>query len=565
MTSHTAGGGGGRAPLPGPTLDERLHVAELERGGHAGWSGVPTTSDTGSASTGTSARYRPEAARRRARVLRRKWSALRVAGTVVMGIWFLGLVVFSTALYRHHFLGEDFATYNQAWSLIGTGHLDPFDTVYGFPFVKADFELILWPLALLHTVLPSPLTLLWIQDAAVAGTGLVVYRWIVDYLEEKALRWAIAAGVAAVVLAVIVVDPAAYQTLLFDFHMEPLTALFLVLAGRDLWRGRTRRAWVWVALTLLCGSFAAVTLIGLGISAVLAGRATRRQGLAIVLVAVAWSVLISVIRANQGSGIDFNYAYLAGRSTLPGSSGLAPIALGIVTHPSRLFDQLHHRLGAVYTLMKPVGVVGLASAWGFGVPFVVLTANALNSNSIFTFEAFQSAAAFPFLLLGTVMVLLWLAQRFRYGWVPSLLIASLLTVQALAYGITTSPGNVRWAVDAVPSGAAKQLDLALARTPPQAEVVATEAVMGRFSTRAVVCILVPGGTYPIMQRPVVFVIDTAGHVRASTDDRYITFLGDQLHARVLAHGGGVWAFEWQPPKGMTHFVMPRPPHRAASP
>lgn len=107
MTSQTAGDGGGRAPLPGPTLDERLHVADLERGGHAAWSGVPTTSDTGSASTSASVRYCPDVRRRRVLILRRKWSALRVAGTVVMGIWFLGLVVFSTALYRHHFLGED--------------------------------------------------------------------------------------------------------------------------------------------------------------------------------------------------------------------------------------------------------------------------------------------------------------------------------------------------------------------------------------------------------------------------------------------------------------------------
>jgi len=42
------------------------------------------------------------------------------------------------------------------------------------------------------------------------------------------------------------------------------------------------------------------------------------------------------------------------------------------------------------------------------------------------------------------MVLVWLAQRFRFGWLPCVVLALVLTVQALAYGITNSPGNIRW-------------------------------------------------------------------------------------------------------------------------
>ena len=478
----------------------------------------------------------------------------------MIGLWFVGLVVFSTILYGHNLVGQDFGTYNQAWSLIGQGHLNPFVTVYGpYTFLKSDFELIIWPLALLHLVFPSSLTLLWIQDIAVAGTGLVVYLWIVDYLQRKKLRWSVGVGVAVVVLAVIVVNPEAYQTLLFDFHMEPLSAFFLVLAGRDLWSGRGRRAWVWVGLTLLCGSFATVTLIGLGLSAVLAGRDSRRQGVQIMIVALVWSALISLVGANAGSGIDQNYAYLAGRTALHGSSGLVLVLVGVVTHPSRVIDQLHHRLGAVYTLMKPVGVIGLASAWGFGVPFVVLTSNALSAQYGFIFEPFQSSAAFPFLLFGTVTVLVWLVQRFRYGWIASLLVGLLLTVQALAYGITTSPSNVRWAIGRIAPAASSKLDRALALTPPRAEVLASHGIMGRFSARQSVYYLEPGRTYPISEREVVFVIGPAlDSASVSANNAYVAFLRDQLHARSLTSGDGVWAFEWQPPRGTTRLTVPPP-------
>jgi hypothetical protein len=478
-----------------------------------------------------------------------------------MGLWCGGLIAFSTVLYGHNFVAQDFGTYNQAWSLIGQGHLNPSVTVVtSNPFWKSDFELMMWPLALLHVAFPSSLTLLWIQDIALAATGLVAFLWIIDYLESRSIRWSIALGVALTVLAVIVVNPDSYQTVLADFHMEPISALFLVLGGRDLWRGRSRRAWIWVGCTLLCGTFAVVTLVGLGISALLAGRDTRRQGLQIIAVAIAWLAMISVIGANEGSGMSANYAYLAGRTSLHGSSGLALVAAGMLTHPSRVFHHLQNRWSMIYTLIKPVGVIGLASAWGFGVPFIVLTTNALNANYGFIFQPYQSSAAFPFLLFGTVMVLIWLGQRFRYGWIPSLLLALVLGVQALTYGITSSPNNIRWAIAQVPAAASKQVDLALARTPADAEVLAAQGIMGRFTARPSAYFLLPGATYPVSERPVVVVIDPARDPYAvSGDQADIALLRDQLHARVLVSGAGVSAFEWHPPKGTRSLTLPSSP------
>jgi uncharacterized membrane protein len=494
----------------------------------------------------------------------RQWFLLRVTGAVVLGVWLIGLGAYSTTIYHRGFLAEDFATYNQAWTLIGRGHLNPYDTVFhSYSFLKSDFELIIWPLALVHLVFPQPIALLWIQDLAVAGSGLVAYLWIVDYLERRRLaRWP-SVGVAAVVLTVLVANPGAYQTLSFDFHLEPISTFFVLLAGRDLWLGRHRRAWIWVGVVLLCGSFAAITLVGLGISALLAGRATRRQGAVLIVVAVAWLALISAVGANLGSDIGL-YAYLAGRSSLPGSGGIVVLAGGMIAHPSRVIHQIHARLPNMYVLVKQVGVIGLASAWGFGVPVVVMVTNALNSNSGLINQAFQNAAVFPFVLLGTVMVLVRLAQRFRYGWVPSLVIAVAVSIQALAYGIPLAPANVRWGVSQIGPGPAAQLRKALALTPPQAETITTISIMGRFCARTYCYWFYPDGTLPVHSHQVVFVFDPANESAIppsspTADLGASAFVRDDLHARVLVDADGITAFEWLPPPGTTHVTVSTAP------
>jgi hypothetical protein len=489
---------------------------------------------------------------------------LRVVGALVIGIWLIGLGIFSTLLYHRFFLSEDFATYNQAWTLIGQGHLNPFDTVYNsYTFLKSDLELILWPLALLHVLYPQPVVLLWVQDVAVAATGLVTYLWIIEFLEQQRIAWWTSVGVAVVVLLALVANPGVYQTLLFDFHLEPISTLFIVLAGHDLWKGRHGRAWIWVGIVLMCGSFAAITLIGLGLSAVLAGRDTRRHGVLLILVAIVWLGLISIVGANAGSGLN-GYAYLAGRLTLPGSAGVAVVATGALTHPSRVFDQLHSRLYDIYVLIKPVGVIGLVSAWGFGVPVVVMVTNALNSSNLFIDEAFQNSAVFPFVLLGTVMVLVWIAQHVRLGWVPCLLVALVVTIQAMFYGFTTSPSNIRWAVSQVGTSQAAQLQKALALAPQNVEVVVSMGVIGRFCSRQYCYWYHPNAQIPVMANHVLFVFDPAVDSSipdaTSTDATIISYVRTQLHARQLIDQDGISAFAWQPKPGIPSIDFPRATH-----
>lgn len=500
----------------------------------------------------------PSRSRRAHRTLKEPfWRWARIGGWGAFALWAVGLGIYSTVIYHRCFLGEDFATYNQAWTLIGTGHLNPYDTVYGFPFVKADFELIIWPLALIHLILPSPIVLLWIQDLAVAATGLVAFLWVLDILERSQVAMLPTFGVAAAFVLVNVANPGIYMTLGFDVHMEPIATLFLVLAARDLWRGHTRRAWIFVVLVLLCGSFAAISLVGLGVSALLAGRDTRRSGLALVAAGIAWTALISLLHANQGSGL-FLYAYLADRSSVSGLGGVIAILAGILRHPLRVLDHLRERVHDVWLLIRPVGVIGLVSAWGFGVPFVVLLTNALNSRPDFITNPFQSFAVFPFLSVGTVIVLVWLSSRFRGAVVLATLIGLGVVAQSAELGYKYSPAVTRFYVNSVGPAQGAQLRTALSRTPPNAEVIATITVMGRFSGREFCYFFYPNGARPVDARNVVFVFDSDNEVLTSPVgiQHAVEYVHDDLHARVLVDADGIVALDWRPPPGIHNVTVP---------
>jgi uncharacterized membrane protein len=494
-----------------------------------------------------------------ARRLARRWRSIRIVGWVAFALWLVVLLVFSAALYRRFFLSQDFGFYNQAWSQIGTGHLNPYNTEYGYPFIKGNLELILWPLALFHVVIPQSFFLLCVQDASIAGTGLVAYLWIVDVLERHATPAWVGLIVAITVVLVTVANPGFYQTAGFDFHLEPLGTLFLLLAGRDLWNGRSRRAFLFAGIVLLCGSFSTISLFGLGISAVLAGRQSRRQGMLVMAASVMWLGTIDILHADQaGSNL---YGYLAGRSSVGGTGGIAALAKGIVAHPLRVAHHLQSRLSDIWTLLRPAGVIGLASAWGFGVPAAVILVDALNSQQVYIQVAFQNFAVFPFVLIGTVMVLTGIASRLGRNHVLAGilgLVGACLAAQALAFGIGNSPHDVRTFLSerATPAQAAR-LQAALASTPSSAEVLSSMSVIGRFCGRENCHYIHWYIPQPVRSSQVVFVFapDYEGApiwlVQSS-----ISHLRRVLHAHVVTNGDGVTVLTWRPPPGTKEVTVP---------
>lgn len=497
----------------------------------------------------------------------RSWRYLRVSGVVVAIVQFGVLLAISLLFYGRFNLGIDFAIFNQAWTEIGRGHLDPFTTLQGLPFYTLNFDLLMWPLALVHLVVSSAAVLLWVQDLALAGTGLVCFLWIVDMLERRRMGRAGVSVLALLALALWVANPATYAVANQDFHTEPIGALFAVLAARDLWGGRFRRAWWWIGGCLLCGDNGGLYVLGIGLSCVLAGRATRRRGWLLLAVGLAWMVLIDVAGANVAS--RGGYAWLAGRSVLPdGFAGAFALLGGVVEHPSRPLQMVFEkRISALYGWLRPGGVIGLVNPWGFGVPAVVLLAAALQQNPIFLNVQFQSYVVYAFVLFGTCAIVSSVLSftrgrrflRARYLR-PAAAVGSIALVIGCAFVAAEGyPGifSGHAIVGEVAPGAASALGQTLAETPRTAEVVVPTVIAGRFGSRRFVDLYAAAGEgFAVDSRQIVVVLSASYGAPISAAEAWSA--GRQLRrdgARTLVDRDGIWALIWRPPAGTTSFHL----------
>ncbi len=489
-----------------------------------------------------------------------RFRTLWLVGVAAFGLQLVGLVAWSRHLWDRFDLTSDFATFSQAWSQIGTGHLDPYETTfayhyphYGYPFWQSHFELVLWPLALLRAVGLSAFSLLVVQDLALVGFGLVLFRTGLEHLGRhwpEARPGARVAG--AGLLVALLVSPWTYWAASFDFHVQPIAALFAALCARDVWGGR-RRAWLWAALVLLCGDVAASYLVGLGLAALVSGRALRRQGIALVLVGVVWVVVVIAVGSGKGSSLAGNYGYLAHVAPAGGVAATVGVLVGILGHPADVVHVLRTRWSEIAKFVTASGTLGLASPWGAGMALAVLVPNALNQSGVFigAAGAFQNLVAVGFLTVGSVAVLTWVLARTR-GAVVVAVLGSVALAQVVAASAHWTP-RARTEFARVDPATAAQLAAVEARLPPDAEVVVSQGVIGRFGARRAVYpfldAFADGQTVPVVAPTVAFVfVPTAGLEQATPAQTAAaaTLVRTELHARVVAESPQVSAFVWRP-------------------
>jgi hypothetical protein len=481
------------------------------------------------------------------------------------------MIAWSGHLYARFDLSTDFGVFYQAWHQIAHGDLNPYSTLnphnyphYGYPFWRNHFELLMWPMALLWFVYPHGIVLLWVQDLAIAGATLVAFFWSCEILER---HWSGGRGgirgVALGSLVVLFANPWTWWSASFDFHLQALATLIVLLAGRDLWRGR-RRMWVWVGILLLCGNVSVSYLVGLGITGLLMSRRTRRTGAALVALSVGALAVIGAIGGSEGTLIS-NYAYLAGAG--PGqAAGLGSILGGIVSHPGRALRMLKSRLEVIYYILAASGLVGIVAPIGLGIGLVVLISNELNGSPVFASPdaSFQSLPVYYFVLVGTVAGLAWLARR-HLARAKALTVAlgAVLLVQALVLSALWLP-RARSAFSNVGSAAAAQLEAISGRIPPGAEVVASQGVVGRFSGRRLAYpfldIYDNGQTVPVYGSSVYFVLAPSEGIEYATASQTLSavaFLQRDLHAAELSRSAGIYAFRWTRPRGISSITFPR--------
>ncbi len=499
---------------------------------------------------------------------------LWIAG-VCFGAQFVGLMIYSWVQYHRFDLGIDFATINQAATEISRGNLNPYSTTVGSLYLDNHFGLIVWPIGALLLVFRSPFLLLVIQDLSLVGTGIVAFMWASDLVESRKTPKRFAYAILAVAGLLLLVNPLVYYTAALDFHLEATATFFAVFAAYDIWAGRNRRTWIWIGLCLLCGDLGGLWIAGVGISALLAGRATRRLGVLVIGAGVVWVGLITLLHANQGSFLD-QYAYLAGRSRLPtGFRGVLAVLSGLITHPRRPFKMLISKARMIWRYLPPGGVIGLIAPWGIGVPAIVLLSSALQNNTLFIGEPFQQFAVVPFVLIGSVALVTTLVAngdpwvRSSRVWSPNRtfrrLVASIVLVGILFGGLRYAHEYLRASFtnnatkDILPTTEATALSTVLARTPSSAEVIASGDIMGRFGAREY-CFAYQGATsaIPLRAKTVELIMDTA-HDPFLPERQWVAaarYVESRFHARTLLHKGGVWELAWTGSPERSSVVIP---------
>lgn len=482
-------------------------------------------------------------------------------GTALILVQLVVLLVTGTILYDHWDVANDYAFYTQAWYLIAHGNLDPHSTVTGQPFWKNHFELAMWPLAPLYWVTPATVGLKWIQSAAAVASELVAFRWVLDVLRRSATRVVSPAFFAAGFVILLLANADFYGADWFDFHFEAIATLLLVLAARDLYNGRTRRALIWTGLMLLTGDVAGTYALGLGVAALVASRATRRTGVIFIVAGGGWLALTSALGANLGSDFAGGFGYLASGTHVT----IASIIVGLIVHPSRWAHVLRERWTLVLAKVQAEGALGIVAPWILFPVLAVLVPAALENTTGFLTSPFQVLPVMLLVPVGTVMVLDWLA-RHHYGAYPGVMravatavgIAAL--VSSLAYALPRfEPTRRTFFVLGIP--AFQELSRVRNEVAPTDQVIASSAISGGFGGREhVIPWIYERETFPLVAGyPVVFVFlpdDPQQPIPASLALSAATKVARLPGARVIANRDGVEAIRLPAPRRFSTVTLP---------
>ena len=270
---------------------------------------------------------------------------------------------------------------------------------------------------------------------------------------------------------------------------------------------------------------------------------------------LAATVLITLLHGNLGSGSGLEaYDYLAAPAP-DATLGLSGLVTGIVSHPQLVVHALWSKRLAIWANLAPTGLLGIGFVWLLPLAAIVLLANTLFEGQLFSAPGFQSLPLYVLLPVGTVSVLGWLARRHRRA---ALLLTSLVVAQALTWAAVWLPGTPsRWLRVSAP--AAATLASIDARLPGTAEVFASQGIMGSFADRADIQALFGPGQLPLNGSQTWFIVAPLAGIETLSTASAMALIGDlagPLHATLVTHANGVWAFRWNPPRGVDTFTIP---------
>lgn len=400
-----------------------------------------------------------------------KWSANALI--VAITVWVL---TFSYLVWlrqsRYGSFGFDTGIYDQATWLISRslipgfvapGHHGLFITVRGLPLWGQHANAGLYLLAPFYWVGAGPQFLNIIQVISEAVAAVPVFLLARDRLGSEALALALA--------GTFLLHPSLQWFAWEEFHPEVMAIAPLLFAYYFSVRGR------WVPFAL-CAVLALawkedVALVVAVMGLIIAARGHRKVGLATVVIALTWFVLVIEVILPAGNGSEVFYA-----SFFPDLGSSPPqIVAHAVLHPTVVYRHMvaPGARSYMWQMVAPFGFIALAAApvLGMGIPQTLVNLLSINS---FTRVITDHYAALPLaaLILATVEGVRLLGRRagvrsFLAGFVLATSLAA-----TIAWGVSPIGANYRkgyWPLSPSPSLAAKRAAVAL--VPPRAAVSAS--------------------------------------------------------------------------------------------
>jgi hypothetical protein len=447
-----------------------------------------------------------EAAQPRRRLDRWSWVAFAVQLAGMVG--FLGL-----ERSRTWEQSADVGTYLQAEWLLGHGHLNPFSTMIGIPFIDDHLSIGLWAFAPLGAL--GSFAVLVGVAASVAAACVVAFRWLLSILalrvEAIGERRALWLGVLG--LGLLTLNPFLWWSLLDGLHPELVAMPFALGAAWALERRRHGVAVACVLGTALFGDVTASWLVGLGLSALvvaLLDASRRRELLAwaggLVLGAGAMVGMAGLLGADKGTSVAMTYKGLLPPTVHPTTTGILAAPL---RYPGRVASVVEGNLARLAVLLAPTLGLGLLAPWTFGVPLVVLVEGAFTGGHFYSSPDYQTLPLATFGAVGAIVVLAWLSGRSRRAATVATVLGMLLAVELAVLSITLLPAYPRqWLGLPATASAFHALD---ARIPADDQVVASASIVAAFAQRSDVTSWprpgqVDKNTVPLSQGPVWFVL-----------------------------------------------------------
>lgn len=480
---------------------------------------------------------------------------------------FLALVAWKAFMFSRFSGTLDENEYQQSMYLISHGSINPVTTAWGRAFIRDHGSFFIWFLAPLDWIPPVGLMLLVAGVACVVIAEVVAFRWLSEICER---HWfndpdsGHAKILARLGLVVLVASPWTWWVVSFDVHGELFAAPFIILAAWKFSQQRYRWAWFWIACTLGIGAIVASWIVGLALSAAVAGLVDRRSRrtlwiVAAGLVATGLGTLmgLSAVGLDSGSNLNTLYGYLTipAGGHIPRKLGIGKLLESMAFHPLRVVHGLLNHLQDIYANLAPTAWIGVASAWTFGVPVTILLENELVGSFRFAGPIFQSTPVYTFSAVGLILVLLRLSTFWRRRTV-TLVVATLISVNCLAWAVVFLPHlQGQWVL--VSNQQAATLSQIKSMIPQSSEVIISQGEISRFSMRRYVYGSTNQYHWPVKTSDVWFIVTPRSGIEFTIehDDTVIQRLADYPYAQLVIVKDGIFVYHLTMPSSVPDIVL----------